>query len=428
MTLLQHLSNADSLDYLAREGLLSATGREIIPTEFVARLTEWSLDAFFASGRTVAPSAEAIKDTWADLLEQHEVSIDTDTEPDSVQWAVADLRANHARLQAETLINEFAQDMAGADGPDRVGVFHRYSERMFLTSQSLISRRNEMTGARGVEDALFRLHDRMQTGHITRGITLGIPEIDNHSFGTHPGEITVIGGAPASGKSWLAGFIAYANWDAGRRMLLVTLENDVPMTYDRLCCMACRIDYNAWQRGDVSADARRAAFALYDKMTASEVQPIFAQLELSQRTASGILRKALLDDVDGVIIDQLNFLHTESERKAAKRYEQVGEIMHRLKALANEGAHQLPVILLSQMKREGIAAARKNGKFHMDDYADSSFIEQTADTAWAIYQTADMAFGHEALLQELKARRTVLRDFPLIWRPETGLIMVRPQL
>ena len=139
----------------------------MIPTEFVARLTGWALEEFFASGRVVAPSADAIRSTWADQLEQHEITLDGDTESDSVQWAVADLRANYARLRAEEIINDFARDMASADGPDRVKVFASYADRMFLTSQALLSRRNEMTGHRGVEDALQRAGrpDRHRAGH-----------------------------------------------------------------------------------------------------------------------------------------------------------------------------------------------------------------------------------------------------------------------
>ena len=251
---------------------------------------------------------------------------------------------------------------------------------------------------------------------------MGIAPIDEHSFGTHPGEITTIGGSPGVGKSWLAGFIALANWKAGRRVLLVTLENDVPMTYDRLCCMARGINYNIWQRGEVTTGQRNSVEHLREQMLASDCQPIFAQLDPSQRTASGIIRKAMLDDAAGVIIDQLSFLHAEDAHKAAKRFEAVSEIMHRMKYLANEGVHQLPIILLSQMKREGITAARKNGKYHLDDFADSAAIEQTSDTAWAIYQTADDAYQHEATLQQLKSRRTVVRDFTLTWRPEMGVI------
>jgi replicative DNA helicase len=419
VTLLAHLSEADSLDYLAREGFLTQVGREVIPTEFVQRLTGWALEDFFASGRTVAPSPDAIRATWGDQLEQHEIVLDPETEADSVQWAVADLRANYARLQAEEIINNFARDMAAADGPDRVKVFGDYADRMFLTHQSLITRRNEMTGALGVDDALRRYLEREATGHVTRGLLMGVPEIDKHTFGTHPGEITTIGGPPASGKSWLAGFIALRNWQAGKRVLLVTLENDVPMTYDRLCCMARQIEYGAWQRGMVSEQARAGVRGLLREMQESDVQPIFAQLELSQRTASGIIRKAMLDEVDGVIIDQLNYLRPEDER-ANRRTEQVGEIMHRIKQLANEGEHQLPVVLLSQMNREGIKAAKRSGKFHMEDFADSTSVEQTSDAAWAIYQTVDMLRDHTARLQELKARRTTLRDFDLIWEPEHG--------
>lgn len=422
--LLVHLTDADALDYLAREGLLTEQGREIIPTEFVQRVTAWALELFFAGGRTVAPSPEAIRETWADLLEQHEVVLDTEVETDSVQWVVADLRANHVRIRGEELIQDFAKDLTTADSPDRVEVFLDHADRMFLTAQSLVSRRHELDGKFGVEDTGVRVDERQRVGHVTRGLLMGIPQIDAHTYGTHPGEITTIGGTPGAGKSWLAGYMTLRNWQAGKKVLLVTLENDVPMTYDRFVCMARAIPYGLWQRGQITTGQRESVAHLLEQMQESDCRPIVAQLDLDQRTASGIMRKALLEGVDGVIIDQLNFVRAEDTRRQARRFEQVSEIMPRLKQLANEGAVQIPVVLLSQMKREGIAAARKAGKFHMDDFSDSTSVEQTSDAAWVIFRDAVMIENGEAKLQHLKSRRTPVRDFNLTWHPEVGRIEV----
>jgi replicative DNA helicase len=423
-TLLSHLSNPDSLDYIAREGLLTESGRKIIPSPEVSVLVRWALDEFFASGRMVAPSVQALRETWADHLEQFSITVDDSTEPDSAQWAVADLRANYARLEAEQLVNDFAKAMTEADGPQRVEVFQSYSDRMFVTAQSLVSRRNEMDGQQGVEDALLRLGDRIANGHTTRGLTLGIPEIDAHTFGVHPGEICTIASAPGLGKSWMAGYITLNAWRRGQRVLHVTLENDVPMTYDRLCCMAIGVDYDRWQRGEVTTEQQKAVFHLLDQMTASDNKPLIAQLELSQRTASGIVRKAMLEGAQGVVLDQLSFVDAEAGSRARQRNEKVSEIMFRLKQLVNEGVYRVPTIVFSQLKREGIKASRQSGRYHMDDLADSSAIEQTSDVIWVIFQSEDMKVLRTVQFQELKSRRTRTKHFQVSWRPEIGFIKV----
>lgn len=421
-TLLQHLADPDSLDFLAREGLITEANRVIIPSFEVRILVAWALEAFFVSGRTHAPSFEALRSTWADHLEQYGITIDTETEPDSVQWAVEDLRANYARLMAEKLMADFAKEMGQVDGPEKLAVFGKYVDLMFVTHQALVSRRKELPGDRGVEDALHRLADRMENGHATKGLLFGIPEIDKHTFGVHPGEICTIAAPPGLGKSWAAGMFTIANWRLGVRVLLVTLENDLEMTYDRLCCIAAEIEYEQWQLGTVTTSQKECVELLRQEMADSECKPIVVQLDEMQRTASGIVRKAMLEDAQGVIIDQLSFVDAESSSKALKRHERVVEIMQRLKVLINEGVYRVPTILFSQMTREGIAASRKSGRFHQEDMADSRSVEQFSDTVWAIYQGEDMRPIHEVQFQQLKSRRTIKRHFQLTWRPERGFV------
>lgn len=423
-TLLQHLNDADSLDYMAREGLITEAHRVIIPSFEVRILVAWALDQFFESGRTVAPSFEALRETWADHLEQYGITIDTEHEPDSVQWAITDLRSNYARLMAEQLTTDFAKEMGQADGPTRLEVFARFTDQMFVTNQSLITRRYEMDGYRGVEDALNRLHYRIENGHVTKGLVFGISEIDAHTFGVHPGEICTIASAPGVGKSWTAGLLTIRNWRAGKKILLVTLENDLEMTYDRLCCIAVGVDYGQWQKGTVTTAQKESVIALLAEMMESDIRPIVVQLDETQRTASGVIRKAMLEGVDGVVVDQLSFLDAEAGSKSIKRNERVVEIMKRLKVLISEGVFRVSVILFSQMTREGIAAARKSGRYHQEDLADSRSVEQFSDAIWAIYQSDDMAITHTVQWQQLKSRRTPTQDFELTWRPEIGFVKV----
>lgn len=425
-TLLQHLDNADSLDYMAREGLITEKYRVIIPTPEVKVLIAWALELFFESGRIVAPSATALRETWADHLEQYDIKIDFDSEPDSVQWAITDLRSNYARIEAETLMNLFAKEMGEADGPAKVEVFGKYVDLMFVTHEALITRRFEMDGERGVEDAIQRLDERAADGLVTRGLLLGIPEIDAHTFGTHPGEITTIAAPPGKGKSWAAGYITIKNWEMGKKIVLVTLENSIEMTYDRLCCMATAVDYEMWQKGTITTAQRDAVVALRTKMSESDCKPIIVQLDESQRTASGVVRKAMLEDADGIVVDQLSFMEAEAGTQGNKRNERVVEIMRRLHVLITQGVFRVPVILFSQMTRDGISAARKSGRFFQEDMADSRSVEQFSSNIWAIYQSDDMLVTRTVEWQQLKSRRTTLRNFPVMWRPEIGFVKVVP--
>lgn len=771
LTLLAHLSDADSLDALARDGFLTEEVREAIPTEFVRVITGWALERFFADGRVIAPSRQALCETWADTLERYEVELPPEEqEIDSIGYVITDLRANHARIQAEKLTTQFAQEMGVAEGPDRLRLFVEYSDKFFTVSQSLVSKVNEADGFLGLHAATARLAERIATGDTDFGMHLGMDLIDAHLHGIRPGEICILCSPPGSGKaawvdtpiatpsgwstmgqlavgdhvydeqgkvcqvtwkspiwwqqtyrvsftdgasvivngahewnvldrrsrrnqykkyqkvrdwrenwhrtrtystdqlieqgllcsdgsrrwsipcaqplegsgqlpihpyvlgiwladgfgregavslnsttkreipgylrslgedvrsrpsdptvwsirglstrlrklglqnnkhipmsylraaevdrlellrgimdgdgflnasgcgvgidlmseqlasdvvqlvrslgwrtsctvgravvsergirrevgqrwrmnwrpdktvfrcrnqqwaatdnqasrytarvieaiekvplvptvcievdspshlyllgselipthnSWSAGLACYREWRRGRKVAFITLENNVEVTYDRLACMATGIPYEDFQAGRVADEQLKMIFMLLDEMEVSDVRPMIIQLDPSQRTASGVIRKALLEDADSLIVDQLSFLRTEKGSKTTGRNFQVAEIMHTLKEMVDGSIRKIPLMLLVQINREGAKAARKEGRFRMEHLAESAAVEQYADFIWAIYQSNAMFAEGVVQLQCLKSRRTPIAHFEFLWRPAIGLV------
>lgn len=418
-----YLSDAEALDVLAHEGFLAERNREVIPTETGRRVVEWALQVYFDSGRTLPPTREAILETWGDALEAAEISLGDGTETDSVQWAIEHLRSHHALVKSVGMTNGFAKSMKAADPVERVELVVDIAEKLYLLSQSITPRRKEMNGQQGIEDALLRYNDRLAAGGVLRGLTFGVPEIDAHTFGIHPGEICTCMSRSGTGKSWWAGYVCLQHWRRGGKPLLVTLENDLQMTYDRLACIGTGIDYQAWQRAEVHPDKMKAAFELLEELAASENKPMVTQLPPEERTASGVVRKAFLEEADAIILDQLSFLHAEGDNTRRARHEQVKAIMFRLKELINDGVLQIPLLLFSQMNREGSKAAAK-GDAVQEHAAESSAVEQTSDTVWLINRADPHPSMGTAELEELKSRRTRLASFTVDWAPERGLIRV----
>lgn len=423
LVLLGHLSDADSLDTLAREGFLTDEAKEVIPTDFVRRMTDWALVRFFEDGRQVAPSREAILDTWADTLELHEVELpDPEVEIDTIGFVIADLRSNYARIQAEKLGTDFASAMGQSDGPDRVEVFTEYVDRFYRVAQSLISHRHEADGYEGIRDSLLRLNDVIENGYADRGMHLGLDMIDHHMHGVHPGEICVICSESGVGKSWMAGLACVHEWRRGRKVVLVTMENDTEMTYDRLACIATGIPYESYQEGDVSDDQLKALFTLLDEMENSPNRPIITMGETGQRTVSGIVRKAQLEGADSLIIDQLSFIKPEKDSKTQGRNFQVADMMRDLKEMVSQGTLRIPVLLFVQINRNGAEAAAKAGRYEKRHLAESSETVNSADFVWAIFQSIDMAIEGTVQFQCLKARRVKIKHFEFYWQPAIGLV------
>jgi replicative DNA helicase len=421
--LLGHLSDADSLDMLAREGFLTDAGRDVIPTEWVRRMTCWALERFFTDGRQVPPSRDAIMGSWGETLERFEAVLpDANVEIDTIGWVIEDLRGNFARIQAEKLGTDFANAIGTSDAPDRVPIFTEFADRFYLTAQSLVSHVSEADGFVGTNDSMVRLADRMINGHQNRGMHLGVDMIDQHTYGTHPGEICTLAAESGVGKSWMAGLCCLHEWRRGRRAMLATLENDIEMTYDRLCCMACGIPYDDFQAGKIEDQQLKALFTLVEEMKASPVRPLITQIEPSQRTPSGIVRRAQLEGIESLIVDQLSFVRVEKGSKTTQRNFQVVEIGQRFKELINESSFKIPLLLLVQINREGVKMARKIGRYYKDHMQESSGIEQISDFLWALYQSEQLMQEGTVQFQCLKARRVVAKHFEAFWQPHMGVV------
>lgn len=421
--LVAHLTDVDSLDFLAVEGFLS-TSVEIIPTELIRKLVIWSLEYYFRNGRKVAPSKEAFQETWADDLEQSDVELGDDTETDSVEWAVEQLRTNYAQWRSQTFVKDFAMAVAKADPTDKVAAIQEGAHELYKLAQVLVTRKNEMDAAEGFQDVLARYEALIASGDSIRGLTFGMRQIDEHIGGVHDGEIAVVAAGSGVGKSWLGGKVAWNEFEKARRVALFTLENDLPMTFDRLACMAARVDYEKWQTGKANEGEILRVKLNLEKLQESEHKPIVLMPEQGHRTVQSMVRKAIVLGADSIIVDQLSHVEPDPKSRAIKRNEQVAEIMRGFAVAVNDGHDQLPLLLLHQINREGKKDSRSTGRYTMEHLGESAEVERSASFVFTVYQSADANAVQQALFQTLKARRVPPKDWLVHWRLGIGDIRV----
>lgn len=425
--LYSHLTSPDSLDVLADEGFSIGITQEIIPAELGRKVVAWALDYYYANGRKVAPTRDAILQTWGDQMEAVGIEVEDDIETDSVEWAIEQLRSEYARWRSEQLVREISHAVANADGPDRIIEIQKGTQAFYLLSQSLVSRRNEVDLGYGVEAALVRHEELRKSGHITRGLTFGMPEIDRHTFGVHPGELALFAAFSGVGKSWFLLKTVLAEWKAGRKVLLATLENTVDMSIDRVVCMYCRVDYEAWQKGEAHETEVAKVQTAMQQFKDSPHCPIFLMPQPGERTGLSLVRRALLLGADSLIIDQLSHMEPPMGTRSAKRHERFAETIMDLKQQLI-GHEPLPCLLAHQIKREGHTVARKTGHYVMEDLAESSEAERSADMVFSVYQSNDAGIAQTALMQMLKFRRGKLKNWEMWWRLSTGDIRVQREL
>lgn len=421
--LYSHLTAVDSLDVIAGEGFLAEISLEVIPTEVGRKLVAWCLDYYFTNGRKVAPTKAAIMETWGDQLEAVDIIIEDEEERDSVEWAIEQLRSEYARWRSEELVKQISMAVANADPGERVAQVQEAGNAFYLLGQSLISRKQESMLGLGLDEALQRYLMAEKTGESVRGMTFGMPEIDQHTGGIWPGQLAIMAGFSGVGKSWFASKVLLAEWERERRTVLFTLENDLDTTFDRLACMRAKVSYTKWSALTLDdSDIERVAKWI-ERFKESPCSPIVIMPQPGERDPVSLVRKARLLGADSMIIDQLSHMEKMPGSTVRERNQIVAEIARGL-SIEIQGREALPCMLLHQIKREGDKEAQKTGHYVMTDMAETSEVERAATFVFAIYQSMAMKAGQRANLQELKARRGTLKDWELNWRLETGDIRV----
>jgi hypothetical protein len=426
--LYSHLTDVDSLDVLAAEGFSLGDTQKVIPTELGRALVSWALDYYFLNGRRVAPTKHAFLETWGDEMEKVDISINDEFETDSIEWAIDQLRTTYAVWRSQQFVKSFVTDVTTADPTAKVLAIQEGAHELYSLARSLMSHRRESVAGAGIEGALQRHKERAVAPNSITGMAFGLPEIDDHIHGVHDGEIAVFAAFSGVGKSWIAAKVALAEWKRERRSVLVTLENDLEMTFDRMACAYSHVDYDKWQRGQADAGDLQRVEAFRDQLMASEHAPIVVMPEDGDRTMMNLVRKAVTLGGDSLIIDQLSHVEANPGSSRMSTWEVIRDQMRDLKTLIGDGRERVPCLLLHQIKREGMVRARKTGSYVMDDLANSSEVERSADFVFSVLQSEDDVVVGQALWQTLKARRVPPKDWIMAWRLGVGDIRVRHEV
>lgn len=419
-----HLTDVDSLDVLAKERFSTSDVREVIPTEAGRAITAWALEYYFQNGRKVAPSVQAIQETWQKELERAEISLGDGTETDSVEWAIDQLRSQHAQWRSQEFNKAFGTDMMKADPTEKVKVVQEAAHELYRLAQSLTSRRLEMTGSEGIQASLVAYEDRVANDQMMSGMSFGWPQLDAHTHGLHPGEIAVFAAGSGVGKSWVAIHLLLAEWKRGRRGILFSLELTMETVFDRMACMAKAVSYERWQKGDASEQDVGRVRDFVAELEKSDSQPVVVIPPRGDRSMYSLVRQAQSHGAETIVIDQLTFVGAVEGSRARQRWEAVGEKMHELHELITDGAYRPSVAIMHQINRKGIEEAQKSGHYVMEHMAEGAEIERTATVVIGFFQSDMDERLQQAELQMLKGRRMAVKDFAMLWKLEFGMLKI----
>lgn len=222
--------------------------------------------------------------------------------------------------------------------------------------------------------------DRFEQGIVMDGLGSGIPDLDKFTQGLKGGQMIVVAGRPAMGKTTLAMNVAAdVAINQRRPVLVVSLEMTKTQLMDRLLAAAGGIPLPSLKTGecasDYSAELAAATLRLRDAPICVSDVPVMTM----PRIRSIARRQAhRMGGLGLVVIDYLGLM--EGEGKG--RTEDVTAMSRQIKLLARE--LECPVIVLSQLNRG--CESRPDKRPVLSDLRESGAIEQDADIVMFVYR------------------------------------------
>ncbi len=241
---------------------------------------------------------------------------------------------------------------------------------------------NQDTPATSValDEVLAEIEYIQQHGAVT-GTPTGFPDIDAKLNGLRPGQMIIIAGRPAMGKSTLlSDWLRAAAFQHHKSVLMFSLEMSRPEVMLRLVAAEARIETTKLQTGDLTDSEWERISAFYTRAAEARFgvddSPGVTMADIRAKSRTWKTKHGL----DMIAIDYLQLV-TPSRRSESQQVE-ISEMSRQAKLLAKE--FEVPVIVLSQLNRG--SEQRTDRTPQMADLRGSGSLEQDSDVVVLLHR------------------------------------------
>ncbi len=217
-----------------------------------------------------------------------------------------------------------------------------------------------------------------------KGISTGFLKFDEMTGGLREGELFILAGRPAMGKTALALNVAQhvaTNPKNPKAVAVFSMEMSKESLLIRMLCASARVDQQRFRAGYLSADDRRL---LQDAMYRMVESPLFiddtAGINLMD-VHSKIRRLQAEHDLGLVVIDYMQLM--QGRGRFENRVQEISSLSRGMKIMSKE--LRVPFLVLSQLSR---APETRTGDHRpmLSDLRESGSIEQDADLVAFIFR------------------------------------------
>ena len=290
---------------------------------------------------------------------------------------IASLAAQHARSIREAAQRRAVRDAALSLARDAADPEKPLSELLDSTRARLDTLAGTLpsSGAAGGMDALCGFYEDLTSGPVEPVTRFGFSRIDD-ALTIAGGKLIVIGARPSVGKSALLLHLALNTIDAGRRVLLVSLEMSETEVIGRMVSRKSGIPAGRISNRNLSDDELGRVAESFSLLPGDRFC-IGTQAQTPRDVRREALRMRANGGLDLIVMDYLQLM--TPGQKAGNRTEAVGIISRGLKLLAMELG--VPVLTASQLSR----ASERNDAPRLSDLRESGSIAQDADAVLLLH-------------------------------------------
>jgi replicative DNA helicase len=218
----------------------------------------------------------------------------------------------------------------------------------------------------------------MSADKTLSGVTTGLEALDKATGGMKSGQLIIIAGRPAMGKTALALTVAKGAAKSGKNVAFFSIEMESDELTLRLACdmlygSTTPITYFDAGNGNIDNHEHIKLCQAFDQVSRLPVH-------ISDRGGNTV-DSVRIESRHLIVIDYLQLM-TVTSRYKGNRVQEISEITSSLKRLAKE--INTPILLLSQLNR-GLES-RDNKRPLLSDLRDSGAIEQDADIVLFVYR------------------------------------------
>jgi replicative DNA helicase len=211
------------------------------------------------------------------------------------------------------------------------------------------------------------------------GISTGFIDIDKITYGLHGGDLIILAGRPAMGKTLLAmNIVEHVAVNEKKPVVIFSLEMSRENLLERSLSSLGKITSSQLRTGKLSEDDYKKIALVIPQFQQAKLfidDRSFLRVSDIRATCRRIQRE---HGLSLVVIDYISLMSADGENETLR----ITNISRGLKLLARD--MNIPLIAISQLNRS--VEHRNNKRPSMADLRQSGAIEQDADLIWFIYR------------------------------------------